>query len=234
MTKKVSQWMGAATPAQSFHYSNADMLSLGETCSTTERRADEATRDAADWLKCEYMLDKVGESFEGIITSATSFGLFVELDDIYVEGLVHVTSLKNDYYHFDPAKHCLQGEHSRQSYRLGDKVRVQVVRVNLDDRKIDFELTDEGEVLARPPRKKRSRRGGKAGKGEGTAVKKKATKKGAAARKKVAKKKAAAPAKKKGGQEQTAEAEAAPKPKAKRKRRRSRRKKTTKPAGDKS
>jgi ribonuclease R len=229
MKKAVSQWMGGAKPAESFHYTMADMLSLGETCSGTERRADEATRDATDWLKCEYMQDKVGETFEGIITTATSFGLFVELDDIYVEGLVHVTSLKNDYYHFDPAKHCLQGEHSRQSYRLGDKIRVQVVRVNLDDRKIDFEMAGEGEVIARPPRK-RSRKSGK-GRGAGRGgAKKTATAQDESSQAQPAKKKKGA--RKKAPQSEAVTAKDTVKKKA-RKRRRPR-KKATKPAGDQS
>jgi ribonuclease R len=125
-----------------FSYTHSDMVALGEHCSTTERRADEATRDAVDWLKCEYMLDKVGEEYEGIVSSVTSFGLFVELKEIYVEGLVHITALQNDYYHFDPAGHRLRGERTGKVYRLGDQLRVKVVRVNLDDRKIDFELGD--------------------------------------------------------------------------------------------
>lgn len=129
-----------------FRYSHDDMLLLGEHCSMTERRADEATRDVVDWLKCEYMLDKVGEVYDGIITSVTGFGLFIELADIYVEGLVHVTGLQNDYYHFDPAHHRLVGERTRRIYRLGDKLRVRVARVDLDERKIDFELVlEEGE-----------------------------------------------------------------------------------------
>jgi ribonuclease R len=125
-----------------FGYTEADMIGLGDHCSMTERRADEATRDAIDWLKCEYMMDKVGEDYDGIVSSVTSFGIFVELADIYVEGLVHVTALKNDYYHFEPAGHRLVGERSGTVYRLGDKVRVKVVRVDLDDRKIDFELAE--------------------------------------------------------------------------------------------
>jgi ribonuclease R len=127
---------------QDFTYGFAEMETLGEHCSTNERRADEATRDATDWLKCEYMMDKVGETFDGIITGVTSFGFFAELDDIYVEGLVHITSLKNEYYHFDPAHHRLMGERTHKVYRLGDKVRVRVVRVDLDEKKIDFELAD--------------------------------------------------------------------------------------------
>ncbi|GAB4290336.1 MAG: ribonuclease R [Thiohalomonadaceae bacterium] len=132
-----------------FRYSHDDMVRLGESCSMTERRADEATRDVVDWLKCEYMLDKVGAVYDGIITSVTGFGLFVELADIYVEGLVHVTGLQNDYYHFDPAHHRLVGERTRRIYRLGDRLRVRVVRVDLDERKIDFELVlEEGEQTA--------------------------------------------------------------------------------------
>jgi ribonuclease R len=126
-----------------FRYSVDDMQAFGEHCSTTERRADDATRDAIDWLKCEYMLEKVGETYAGIITSVTSFGIFVELQDIYVEGLVHVTALGNDYYHYDPMRHRLLGERSNRMFRLGDQVTVKVVQVNLDDRKIDFELSEK-------------------------------------------------------------------------------------------
>ena len=108
------------------------MQELGEHCSTTERRADDATRDAVDWLKCEYMLDKVGETYAGIISSVTSFGIFIELQEIYVEGLVHVTAMGNDYYHFDPTRHWLMGERTNKIYRLGDQLDVRVVQVNLD------------------------------------------------------------------------------------------------------
>ena len=127
----------------SFNYGHADMQGMGDHCSGTERRADDATRDAIDWLKCEYMLDKVGETYAGIITSTTSFGIFVELQEIYVEGLVHVTALGNDYYHYDPTRHWLMGERSNRIFRLGDPVTVKVVKVNLDERKIDFELDEK-------------------------------------------------------------------------------------------
>jgi len=126
-----------------FAHTHADMASAGEHCSMTERRADEATRDAVDWLKCEYMQDKVGETFDGLITGVTSFGLFVELRDVYVEGLLHISSLGKDYYHFNPAKHQLLGERTKTSYRLADAITVRVVRVDLDERKIDFELVEE-------------------------------------------------------------------------------------------
>jgi ribonuclease R len=141
-----------------FSYSESDMVSLGEHCSVTERRADDATRDAVDWLKCEYMLDKVGEDYDGIVSSVTSFGIFVELKDIYVEGLVHITALHNDYYHFDPAGHRLRGERTGTVYRLGDEVSVKVVRVNLDDRKIDFELADAQRQRQQANRKQGRRR----------------------------------------------------------------------------
>lgn len=127
-------------PVSRFPYSLDDMVVLGEHCSMTERRADEATRDATDWLKTEYMRDKVGEEFDGIITGVTSFGLFVELNDIYVEGLVHITALENDYYRFDPARHRLTGDRTGAVYRLADTLRVRVAQVTLDERKIDFEL----------------------------------------------------------------------------------------------
>ena len=104
----------------------------------TERRADEATRDAIAWLKCEYMLDKVGQTLPGIISGVTAFGLFVQLEGSFVEGLVHVTTLPDDYYHFDAIGHRMVGRRSQREYRLGQKLIVQVARVSLDDRQIDF------------------------------------------------------------------------------------------------
>jgi ribonuclease R len=121
-------------------YSHEQMVQLGEHCSMTSRRADEASRDVSDWLKCEYMQDRVGETHQGVISGVTGFGLFVELSDIYIEGLIHVSSLKNDYYQFDVTGHRLTGERTRKVYRLGDTVNVKVVRVDLDDKKIDLEL----------------------------------------------------------------------------------------------
>ncbi|MBU0653822.1 MAG: ribonuclease R [Gammaproteobacteria bacterium] len=133
-----------------YKYSYKDMVTLGEHCSMTERRADDATRDVTAWLKCEYMQEHVGESFSGIISGVTGFGLFVELSDIYVEGLIHITALTSDYYHFDPARHQLTGENSGRAYRLGDTIQVTVARVDLDERKIDFVLVKvEGETTTR-------------------------------------------------------------------------------------
>ncbi|TWC41313.1 RNAse R [Pseudomonas sp. SJZ079] len=126
--------------ARIYPYDEPALEQLGEQCSMSERRADEATRDVVNWLKCEFMKDRVGETFQGVITAVTGFGLFVELKDIYVEGLVHVTALPGDYYHFDPVHHRLAGERSGRSFRLGDSVEVKVMRVDLDERKIDFEM----------------------------------------------------------------------------------------------
>ncbi len=116
------------------------VITRSEHCSMAERRADEATRDVVRWLKTEYMMDKVGEEYEGLVSGVTNFGLFVELKDVYVEGLVHITSLGNDYYHFDPVKHRLTGERTGQTFSLGDAITVQVARVDLDEARIDFEL----------------------------------------------------------------------------------------------
>lgn len=122
-----------------YPYTEKSISALGQHCSHTERRADEATRDAVAWLKCEYMQDKLGQRFTGTISGITSFGLFVELDRVYVEGLVHISNLKSDYYDFDASNHRLVGSRSGKIYRLGEKIAVIVARVNLEDRKIDFE-----------------------------------------------------------------------------------------------
>ncbi|GAA0572647.1 ribonuclease R [Halomonas salifodinae] len=142
-------------PSKWAPYTFEQMLELGEHCSMTERRADDATRDVEDWLKCEFMSDKLGEVFDGTIASVTQFGIFVRLDEVYVEGLVHVTSLPSDYYHYEAEKHRLKGERSGMSYRLGDGVTVQVARVDLDERKIDFELADAKPRPQRQPRRRK-------------------------------------------------------------------------------
>ena len=123
----------------SFPYSPKDMDRLGRHCSMTERRADDATRDAIAWLKCEFMLDKIGQAFDGVITGVTSFGVFVQLQDVFVEGLVHVTSLENDYYELDAPKHRLVGTRSKKVYQLAAPLRVEVVDVDMEQRRIDFE-----------------------------------------------------------------------------------------------
>ena len=121
---------------------------LGVHCSLTERRADDATRDVEAWLKCFYMRDHLGSVFDGTVSSVTGFGLFVALDDIYTEGLVHVSELGADYFHFDAAKHQMLGERTGKRYRLGDRVRVKVVRVDMESTKIDFVLEEQPEEAA--------------------------------------------------------------------------------------
>ena len=148
------------------------MVVFGDHSSMAERRADDATREVNAWLKCEYLQDHVGDEFEGVIAAVTSFGLFVELVDIYIEGLVHITALPGDYYNFDAAKQRLTGERSGRSFQLGGKVRVQVARVDLDDRKIDLELLD-----AKPPKKAKGG-GGKNTGGQGQKKGEKAAKSG--------------------------------------------------------
>ena len=121
-------------------YDNETLHELGVHCSMTERRAEEASREVVQRLKCEYIRHRVGEELDGTITGVTGFGLFVELDEVYVEGLVHVTSLPGDYYHHDPVHHRLRGERTGRVFRLAEKVRVRVMRVDVDEKKIDFEL----------------------------------------------------------------------------------------------
>ncbi|MGZ8252936.1 MAG: ribonuclease R [Methylophilaceae bacterium] len=121
-------------------YTAGDWHVLGQHCSMTERRADDATRDVNAWLKCYYMQDKIGEVFDGTVAGVTSFGLFVALDGIYVEGLLHVTELGNDYFNYDKARHEMAGERTGVRYRLGDRLRVKVSRVDLETSKIDFVL----------------------------------------------------------------------------------------------
>lgn len=128
--------------AKNYPYTDQEMRYLGEHSSMTERRADEATRDVIDWLKCEYLQDRVGEAFDGIITGVTGFGVFVELESLYAEGLVHITSLPKDYYHFDPVAHKLTGERAGHVFQLGGRLRVCVCRVDLDERQVDLEIIE--------------------------------------------------------------------------------------------
>lgn len=137
------------TDAGGYHYSFDEMDLLGGHCSMTERRADDATREVADWLKCEYMQDHVGSEFYGVISSVTGFGLFVRLDDLFIDGLVHISTLENDYYQFDAVKQRLIGENSGMQYRLGDKVHIKVEAVHLDTKMMDFSLVSS----ARKPRR---------------------------------------------------------------------------------
>lgn len=128
--------------ATDYPYSADQMSELCARCSHNSRRAEEAERDVIDRLKCAYLETRLGEEFEGLVSGVTSFGLFVELDYGRISGLVHVTGLPNDYYHFDPVAHRMKGERRGQVFQLSDRVKVRVVAVNLDDRKIDFELVE--------------------------------------------------------------------------------------------
>jgi ribonuclease R len=116
-------------------------------CSANERRADEASRDVEAWLKCKYMREHLGEEYSGVVTAATGFGIFVTLDAMYVEGLVHITELGGEYFRFDEARQELRGERTGIRYAIGTRVQVQVSRVDLDGRRIDFRLVRDGEAL---------------------------------------------------------------------------------------
>lgn len=130
---------------------------LGQQCSLTERRADEATRDVVNWLKCYYMQDRIGEAYDGRIVAVVSFGIFVVLDEVYVEGLVHVSELGQDYFHFDETAHTMIGERSGKRFRLSDRVRVQVMRADLNSTRIDFRLLESS---ADKPGQKAGRKSG--------------------------------------------------------------------------
>ena len=123
---------------------------LGEHTSMTERRADDASRDVTNWLKCHFMQDKIGEEFEGTISGVTGFGLFVTLDGLNIDGLVHITELGRDYFHFDAARHALIGERGGRVFQLAGRLRVKVARVDLEQIKIDFTLADEAAPEAPP------------------------------------------------------------------------------------
>ncbi|HEY0200337.1 MAG TPA: S1 RNA-binding domain-containing protein, partial [Burkholderiaceae bacterium] len=122
-------------------------VSAGEHCSANERRADEASRDVEAWLKCKYMREHLGEEYGGVVTAVTTFGIFVTLDAMYVEGLVHITELGGEYFKFDEARQELRGERTGIRYSVGTRVRVQVSRVDLDGRKIDFRLIHDNEDI---------------------------------------------------------------------------------------
>jgi ribonuclease R len=120
----------------------ADLSDMGTHLSDMERRASDAERELIEWKKVRFMADKLGDVYRGYVTGVQAFGLFVELEEIYVQGLVHVSSMSDDYYRFDERAHALKGENTRRVYRLGDEVEVQVVRVDLERRQVDFALVD--------------------------------------------------------------------------------------------
>jgi len=146
--------------AEDFAWSPNTMAQLGQQCSFTERRADEATRDALSWLKCEYMQDKVGEEFDGIVTSVVDFGLFVRLKGLQIDGLVHVSALGAEYFSRDRSGFRMVASRSGRVFKLGDHLRVRLINVIIDERKIDFELADtRGAPQVRGPwQRRRGRR----------------------------------------------------------------------------
>jgi ribonuclease R len=123
-------------------YDAGDLAALGVHCSETERRADDATRDVENWLKCYFMQDHVGDEFEGTVSGVAGFGLFVTLDELFIDGLVHISDLGSDYFQYDQQRHLLRGERTGVRYQLGARVKVRVVRVDIETAKIDFVLVD--------------------------------------------------------------------------------------------
>ena len=142
MCDQVKRVPGAKVIAKKiiYPYSQADIIAAGMHTSMAERRADDATRDVTAWLKCEYLQDRIGDTFAGVIAGVTRFGIFVELENLFVEGLVHINSLGQDYFRFDQAQQRLVGERTNRVYCLGDKIQVVVARVDLDERKVDLEM----------------------------------------------------------------------------------------------
>ena len=172
------------TDTGGYHYQLEEMDLFGAHCSSTERRADDATREVADWLKCEYMQDHVGEEFDGVISSVTGFGFFVRLNDLFIDGLVHISGLANDYYLFDMPKQRLIGENSGMIFRLGDAVKVRVEAVSLEQKQIDFSLISS----ERKPKRSGKTARTKAKKAEVKATKKTTTNKKAKINKSAVKK----------------------------------------------
>lgn len=143
---------------EKFTYSPSEMAHLSLQCSERSRRADEAQREVDERYRAAWMEQHVGGEFSGVISGVTSFGLFVELDDSKVNGLVHVTQLPHDYYHFDPIRKTLTGERTGREFRLGDRVDIIVMKASVEDRKIDFKLAESRGVKAPPPRGQPARR----------------------------------------------------------------------------
>jgi len=158
LSKRLASRVKPPVAGKTVKKASADTLSwqaAGLHCSANERRADEASRDVEAWLKCKYMRDHLGEVFSGMVSAVTSFGLFVTLESLYVEGLVHITELGGEYFRFDEARQELRGERTGIRYTLGSRVQVQVSRVDLDGRRIDFRLmTPDDDLTARALRDK--------------------------------------------------------------------------------
>jgi len=158
LVHRAIKWILKTGKAQRYGYSMGEMQTLGENCSRFERRADEAVWDVEDQLKCEYMSGHIGEEYDAVVAGVVGFGLFVRVTELGIDGLVHVTSLPHDYYHFDAGTHTLKGERNGRVYQLMDRMRVRLASVNLEDRKIDFQLADAEEARASAPAKGSKRR----------------------------------------------------------------------------
>lgn len=150
--------------AETFPYTQGMVSTLGQQCSFNERRADEATRDALSWLKCEYMRDKLGEEFDAMVSGVVDFGLFVQLKGLQIDGLVHVSALGADYFSRDRSGFRMVGARSGRTFRLGDHLRVRLINVVIDERKIDFELAEPGggqRMVRGPWQRRRSQQRGR-------------------------------------------------------------------------
>lgn len=156
LVKRIGKQADKQNGKQFYPYSVEEVIAFGEHTSFAERRAESAVYDVLDWMKCDFLSDRVGETQSGVITGVTKFGFFVELDDIYIEGLVHVSTLAGDYYHFEESEQALVGERTHTVFGMGDRVEVQVARVNVDERKIDFQLVEHSPLKGRRsmPKKK--------------------------------------------------------------------------------
>jgi ribonuclease R len=154
------KWLNEKRSAKGYRFGLEEMQHLGEHCSQTERRADKATREVAERLKCQYLLGRVGETFEVVISSVVPFGLFVRLPEVQADGLVHVTALPRDYYHRDAAGTTLTGERSGHAYRLTDTLTVRLAAVNVEEGKLDFVPVQQGDPTP-PTRGRRERRRGR-------------------------------------------------------------------------
>jgi ribonuclease R len=152
--------VGKPLKREFYPYNTEEVLAFGEHCSFAERRADSAVYDVLEWIKCDYISERVGDVHDGVITGVTKFGFFVELTDVFVEGLVHVSTLAGDYYQYDQGSQSLVGERSKRVYGMGDAVAVQIARVDVDERKVDFELVSHSPLKSR--RRAKPERGAKA------------------------------------------------------------------------
>ena len=157
LVHRAIKWLNDKRSAKGFRYALPEMEQLGEHCSRTERRADEATREVAERLKCVYLKERVGETFDVVISSVVAFGLFVRLAEIQADGLVHVTALPRDYYHRDPTGTTLKGERSGREYRLTESIKVRLAGVNVEERKSDFVPVENDGQAAEPRRPRRGR-----------------------------------------------------------------------------